>query len=354
MPSPCTVVFASNNAGVVPLSMSLWSLLRHAAAETCYDVRVLSDGIAEDEKKRLTDIALSLSPRHSLSFIEMDTLFREMESRWGDVINQCPDWPRAAWARITIPELMPEVKRVLYLDIDILVCDDCSPLFTTDMQGAALGAVYEQVSAPGSFFNDKFDMPLSYPGYFNSGVLVMDLDVFRRDQLGDLVMQTAIRFKEQLTMPDQDALNAALYDRIFRLHPRWNWNDVTTRRFRSYRDGSRKLYRAAEPREVIEASLYPGIVHYAGRFKPWKPNYHIMRHLYEDAVKESGLPGFRIGEGWGLKIKLKNWLYKPLDALLWRKIRRLAKRYGITPEPRVATWGLSSQLAKSGWPPADR
>lgn len=354
MSAPFTIVFASNNSGVVPLSMALWSLLRHAAAETVYDVRILSDGIEESEQARLRNIAREISPRHGLSFIEMETLFGEMEKRWGDIINQQTAWPRSAWARIAIPDLMPEVQRVLYLDIDILVCDDCSGLFTTDMQGAALGAVYEHVSSPSSFFNNTFDIPLSYPGYFNSGVLVMDLDVFRRENLGDRVMQAAIRYRDKLTMPDQDALNAALYDRVFRLHPRWNWNDVTTRRFMNYSENSSKLCRAAEPLEVVEASLYPGIIHYAGRFKPWKPNYHIMLRHYEEAVRESGLPGFHLRKGWSLKIKLKNWLYKPLDALLWHKIRRIARKHGIGPAPRVSTWGLSSRLAESGWPPPRR
>ena len=172
-PVGCTVVFASNEKGVLPLSLALWSLLKKAADNTVYDVRILSDDVSEESQQRLIEIGRSISPRHSISFINMKPILLErVKDEYALYL------PRSAWSRIFVPELMPEVKRALYVDIDILFCDDCSELFTLDMQGAAVGCVYEAPSSVGSFFNEPFDIPVEYPGYFNSGVLLMDLDIF--------------------------------------------------------------------------------------------------------------------------------------------------------------------------------
>ena len=345
-PVGCTVVFASNEKGVLPLSLALWSLLKKAADNTVYDVRVLCDGVKSESQERLIEIGKNISSRHRVSFIDMEPILNErVKDEYALYLA------RSAWSRIFVPELMPEVKRALYVDIDILFCDDCSELFTLDMQGAAVGCVYENPSAEGSFFNEPFDIPVEYPGYFNSGVLLMDLDIFRRDGLSDLVMQTAAKYSDKLKAQDQDALNAALYDRCFRLHPRWNWNDGNTRRFSKCKPSAR-LWRAFEPKEVVEASLFPGILHFIGPHKPWKYNHRIMRKLYEAAIKESGLPGFLPIPGWNFRTWLNRWLYAPMYARTWRKIKKLAQLWGITKAPSAVTWGTASDSAKKGWPPS--
>lgn len=345
-PIVCTVVFASNEEGVLLLSLALWSLLKKAGQNTVYDVRILSDGITAASQEQLIEIGKNISTRHTVSYIDAKPILKErIKDEYALYL------PRSAWARIFVPELIPEVKRALYVDIDILFCADCSELFALDMQGAAIGCVYENSSAEGSFFNEPFDIPIAYPGYFNSGVLLMDLDIFRRDGLSDLVIQTAAKYSDKLKAQDQDALNAALYDRCFRLHPRWNWNDGNTRRFSKCKPSTR-LWRAFEPKEVVEASLFPGILHFIGPHKPWKYNHRIMRKLYEDAIKESGLPGFLPIPGWNFRTWLNRLLYAPLYARTWRKIKKLAQRWGITKAPSAVTWGTASDLAKKGWPPS--
>lgn len=345
MTPPCTVVFASNEKGVLPLSLALWSLLKKAADTTVYDVYVLSDGITPESQQRLTDISTGIHPRHKLTFIDAEPVLNEkIEKKYAFYL------PRSAWSRIFIPDLIPHAKRVLYVDIDILVCDDCTPLFEVDMQGAAIGAVYETASSKDCETNHRLDIPIEYPGYFNSGVLLMDLEVFRKDHLSERVMRFAAEYSDKLHAKDQDALNAALYQRVFRLHPRWNWHDGHTRRFLNANPNA-QMWRSYEPREVVEASMYPGILHFIGFHKPWNYNHRIMRGRYEQAIRDSGLPGFLPIPGWNFKTWLTRILYAPMYALTWYKIKRLARKWNVTPEPKVATWGVAEDLAKKGWPP---
>lgn len=341
----CTVVFASNEKGVLPLSLALWSLLVRAKPLTKYDVRVLSDGITEASQKRLIQVAAKVDSRHCVSFIDMARILQEkIKPGYAYYL------PRSTWSRLFVPELMPEVHVALYVDIDVLFCDDCRDVFSIDMQGAAVGAVYENPSSEESFFNITFDIPVCFPGYFNAGVLLMNLDVFRRDNLTAHILEVAAKYSDKLKAQDQDALNAALYDKVFRLHPRWNWNDGNTRRFMKANPSAR-MWRAFEPREVVEASLYPGILHFIGPHKPWLYNHRIMRHLYEGAIKESGLPGVYPLPGWNFRTWLNRVLYAPMYALTWRKIKKLAKQWGIDKAPSAVTWGNATDLAISGWPP---
>lgn len=344
--TPCTVVFASNEKGVLPLSLALWSLLKNAADSTTYEVCILSDGITPESEQRLIKIAQNIHPRHIISYSNPGTLLDEKIKE-----GYTSYLPRSTWSRIFIPDLVPHAHRVLYIDIDVLICDDCKPLFEADMQGAAIGAVYESRASEKNSAMKRLDIPLNYPGYFNAGVLLMDLDIFRKANLSERILESAAKYKDKLIAQDQDALNAALYDRVFRLHPRWNWNDGHTRQFLKI-SPSCSLWRAFEPREMVEASIYPGILHFIGPHKPWNYTHRIMRKRYEDAIRKSGLPGFLPIPGWNFKTWITRILYTPIYALTWWKIKRLAKKWNVSSESKVTTWGISSELAKKGWPPS--
>lgn len=322
-----TVVLASNNKGVLPLCVTAWSLLNSAAPETSYRVCVLSDGMGESEKSKVKNIFQMMPNRHSLEIIELDPFFNKIS----ELDEICGNWPRSAWARIFIPDILPDVKRVLYLDIDMLVCDDCRPLFHMDMKGAAIGAVNERVSVAA---NKKLGIPPEHPEYFNSGTLLMDLEIFRRDNLAKKLLEYAMAHKNVISYPDQDSLNGVLYNSVIRLHPRWNWNDIGTRKILTRKPASPKLIRAATFREAVEASFFPGIIHYCGQYKPWEYNYHITRHLYERAIRQSGVKGFDLSKGKNFRIFMLRLLYAPLSWLTWLKVRRMIKKYGIvTPPP---------------------
>lgn len=344
-PPPCTIVFASNERGVLPLSLALWSLLKNASDSTTYDVYVLSDGIQQSSREHLRKIAGDIHLRHSLDFIDTESILEQkIQAGFTSYL------PRSTWARIFAPELLPHVNRALYADIDILVCDDCSSLFTLDMQGAALGVVYESASSPTAEVYDRLDIPREYPGYFNAGVLLMDFEQFRTCNIAQKILAVADKYNGKLYAQDQDALNAALYDNVIRLHPRWNWHDRYTRTS-LFANPSSKLWRAFEPREVVEASLFPGIIHFIGAHKPWHYTHRLMARNYETAIKESGLPGFLPLPGWNFKTWLARLLYSPMYALTWHKIKRLAKKWGIASAPAATTWGLAKDLAKTGHPP---
>jgi lipopolysaccharide biosynthesis glycosyltransferase len=195
-----------------------------------------------------------------------------------DRIEGLPDMefiPATMWYRIYLPELLPDVARILYLDADTIAVDSLAELWNTDLDGNYVAAV-SNVFEP---WNRVYPLALGLPNeesYFNSGVLLMDLDRMRSDDTTGALREYALSApSDRIAWGDQDALNVVLHDKRLRLHPRWNFmNSVAT-------------FPEAEeifgPEAVREARENPAIRHFEGPSvnKPW--HYlcgREMRELY--------------------------------------------------------------------------
>jgi lipopolysaccharide biosynthesis glycosyltransferase len=180
----------------------------------------------------------------------------------------------AMWYRIFLPELLPGVDRVLYLDADTIVAESLGPLWQLDLEDNYLAAVtnlfqHNHVQRPA-------ELGLAGPEvYFNSGVLLMNLERMRRDSCSAALADYARVHAHELEWPDQDALNVVLGGRRLPLHPRWNcMNSMFA--FRSAR-------RVFGRRALREALARPAIRHFEGpaENKPWHPDCRApLRELY--------------------------------------------------------------------------
>lgn len=310
-----SVIYASDERGVMPLGIAMHSLVKQAAGNTRYDVYVLSNGITAASRARLGRLTESPRNRHRIIFVDVPPTLLA-----GHLETEA--WPVAAWARIFIPQLLPDVEGVvLYLDIDTLVCQDLHELLTTPLNGKAVGAVLEHLSHAGSHFNARLGIPESAPGYFNSGVLLMDLDRFRDQGLVQQILEYAATHRQQLFCPDQDALNGVLCNNLQPIHHKWNWHDGLTRLMLK-RSRTSRLNRGAPIEHAVEAALRPGILHYQGANKPWRYNYRIERERYTQAIRESGFGEYPL-PGRTMRLWIKAWLYKPVYWLTWQKLKRL-------------------------------
>lgn len=315
-----TVVYASDDRGVVPLGVAIYSLLSTAAADTTYTVYVLANHISPANQARVGQLVTGAFARHAVVFLDVAERLATFN------LPATDKWPIAAWSRVFIPNFLAgETGVVLYCDIDTLVCQDLRELFETPLHGKAAGVVLEHLSHEGSHFNARLDIPLACPGYFNSGVMLIDLDAFRQRKLVERILAYAVSHRDRLTCPDQDALNGALCDEVQPIHHKWNWHDGLTRLILKRGAGARMI-RGATLEDAVEAALRPGILHYQGPNKPWRYNYRIERRRYRDALVESGF-GTPHLPGWSLEKWLKSVFYTPIYALTWWKIGRLDEKF---------------------------
>ena len=164
--------------------------------------------------------------------------------------------------RIFISEfLAPDVTRILYLDTDTIVCRNLAPLFAEDMHGCTVGAV-EDLDASASC--ERLGIP-SAEGYFNSGVLLIDVPAWNKHAISDRTQDYLIsncHDPSKWKFPDQDALNTVLHQSRHSLPLEWNVY---------------ACYRWFQPSDLSQAQrsaiLHPGIIHFIGPEKPWLSDY---------------------------------------------------------------------------------
>jgi lipopolysaccharide biosynthesis glycosyltransferase len=123
--------------------------------------------------------------------------------------------------------------------------------------------------------------------YFNSGVLLFDLERVRSAGLMARAREVACRQHDRLLWPDQDALNVAFAGRWLPVHPRWNCMN-SLRVWRPWAD------EALGADAVAEALADPAVVHFEGPAlsKPWHYlSDHPLRDRYRSALARTPWAG---------------------------------------------------------------
>jgi lipopolysaccharide biosynthesis glycosyltransferase len=180
---------------------SIWAHQKNA------QVHLLDCGIAPATRATLANFANRLGI--ALAIIHVDiTLFTDLPTT--------KRWSAAVYARLLIPDLFPSAERVLYLDADCVVVRDLTDLWNTDLGEAAIGGVYDH----GIVIARRRGIKLS--SYVNSGVLLMNLSVWRRERLSAAAL-TFCRDNLTAGFTDQTAINTACAGRILYVHERWNF-----------------------------------------------------------------------------------------------------------------------------------
>lgn len=125
--------------------------------------------------------------------------------------------------RMAFASLLPEsVERVLYLDSDLLVQQDLTELWETDLTGYYMAGVSEPPSE--GAFAYRRSIGMTNPEYYvNSGVLLMDLVKIRQDQVQTLLFETGERIKDKILLQDQDIINVALEGKVKLLPVTYNY-----------------------------------------------------------------------------------------------------------------------------------
>lgn len=233
----CTV----NRLYLQPLLVMLASLVEHLSPGTRARLYLLHHDLTPADLEaigRLVEVSSIVPPAERVAGLPLRRPFT-----------------REAYYPLLLPDVLPDSEhRVLFLDADVLVLDDLTPLWRTDLAGAPLAAVPDMaiplVSSPRGLRDRRaLGIPDAAP-YFNAGVMLMDLAAWRTEA----VAARAIDYLRRAASVDflhQEALNAVLWDRWRPLDARWNLISGLSGRF---------------GHDLVDR---PAIVHYAGYFKPW-------------------------------------------------------------------------------------
>lgn len=175
----------------------------------------------------------------------------------------------ATYFRLKLPSLLLNYRKVVYLDVDILVNKDVSPMWDIDLHAKAIAAVQEPYGkVVGKEYHEKIGIQDSNHKYFNAGILIMDLEQLRTSNFEGRVVSYLEKYKDNIEYQDQDILNAVLQGNVKYIHPEYNYIPS----YRNLLSPKRKDILDSLPytkQEIVSLKSEATIYHYCGKKKPW-------------------------------------------------------------------------------------
>jgi len=238
---PIDICFAINDTYVEPLMVTLYSLLRSNDGVT-FRFHVIGNNLSDAGQTRLKRFLAKFS-HVCIEFVNVNLERFQLLKTTIDYITI------ETYFRYVLAELFPELNKILYLDADLVVVNDITELWNTE-----LGTNY----AAG--VNDTYIEKICYKKeigfeeselYVNAGVILFNLETIRRDNIISKLFEQTGRFRFQ----DQDVINVVFRKKTVRLPDKFNV---------LYDRGKNNLATAS-------------IIHYTGERKPWIPKHNKLR-----------------------------------------------------------------------------
>ena len=154
---------------------------------------------------------------------------------------------KAAYYRLLITDIMPDIDRCIYLDADTIIEFNLEKLWNIDLCGKhCAGVLDKNISNNPHWIYPLFE---NAKNYVNSGVLLIDLKKWRQDNISRTIIDFVSNNK--VSFADQDGINKVLSGKILYLDPSVNYQQNFN-----------------NPHERIPDKK---IIHYCG-IRPWHPN----------------------------------------------------------------------------------
>lgn len=191
----------------------------------------------------------------------------KIDEQWFDSAPTVRYYSRAMYYRLLAAQMLPEdIDRILYLDPDMLVIGPLRALYDTDLGDDLYGACIHKglvnLSTP---VNRIRLSTYGTEGYFNSGMLLMNLQRIRREVAPAAIFNYVKKNHQLLVLPDQDVLNGLYGERILPLDEcLYNYD---ARKFSEY------LLASQGGHDVSWVMAHTVILHFCGKKKPWNKAY---------------------------------------------------------------------------------
>ena len=184
------IFFAADDNYVPFLAVSIKSMLDNASKYYFYNIYILTEGISIENQKRLEKYQTQNSKIH---FVELSSYITKIKDRLASTLRDY--YTESIFYRIFIAALHPELKKAIYLDCDIVVLGDISKLYNTNLGDNILGAVTDDVISGNEDFKiyAKYAVGVDHTQYFNSGVLVMNLEEYRKQKIQERFVYLLIK-----------------------------------------------------------------------------------------------------------------------------------------------------------------
>ena len=167
------IAFASDDNFCQHLCTAICSIMENSSTEDFYNVFILdNDKISDKNKEKIINFGNNYK-NLKIEFISIKNT---------NIFDDAPSIKYISndmYSRLLIPKLFPDLDKILYLDCDIIVKKDLKSLYEINLDDYYLGASCETNLYYNYCIND---LKIESKDFFNSGVLLFNLEQIRRGQ----------------------------------------------------------------------------------------------------------------------------------------------------------------------------
>ncbi len=236
-----------------------------------------------------------------------------------------------ALLKFELPEILPDINEVLYLDSDVIVNQSVDQIFEYDIAQYALAAVFDIVfylAQP----HDKNPETVPKKFYFNSGVMLLNLKEFRRRNIPELLWKAKFALADSpeniMNLMDQNAFNKVLYQDCLPLPIRYNCPNQYVANMDKKIDRINYLY-STDYQDTVDLGRDAVIIHYIGRrSKPWLYESCACGDIWDRYCRHAGIDPAKLNRHSGEEQENKDFKYyihKGLNLLKTRGIKETCR-----------------------------
>lgn len=257
------ITFSSSNSFAPYLAVTIKSIIDKSDDAYNYDLVVFTRDMSDYNKKILTQMCNK--DNFSIRFVNVKEFFDKLN------LYTLSHITIETYFRLIIPKYMSNYKKILFLDSDLIICEDVKNLFKYDISDYALAATEECLMSAllgiyGKKLIDYMTERLKLKDvdkYFQAGVLLINIDYFNLHDCSSKLIDMVRNFNYNIV--DQDAMNELLNNKCFWLPNEWNYPPLQKHmKLKNYlenmSDFIRKKYLSVKN---------PKILHFADYSKPW-------------------------------------------------------------------------------------
>lgn len=268
------IVCNMNDAYVQHCGVMLCSLFMNNREEH-FRIHILHFSISKQSQSVLTEFVRSFE--NEIFFYQVGELDFELPNLKSHYISA------ETYLRLLITRYVPaSIKKILYLDVDMIVTGSIQELVDTPLDGYLLGAIQD---SPNPSRQERLNIPKEN-GYFNAGVLLLNLTYWREYHFTETSIAYIKEHPDKIIQHDQDVLNVVSKGHWKRIP--FKWNMLNTFFFRHPVVDNQFL----EELEISKRDVR--IAHFSGGVKPWmaweKHPYHKEYYKY---LKYTPWKGYR-------------------------------------------------------------
>lgn len=225
---------------------------------------ILDTGLCEASKRSFLTIAET--------YRDVQVVFEKIDS---SIFNAYRNSERYS-IQTLLPMILPEIKtcknlkRIIYLDSDIVVKSSLKPLWDMEFGNNYIMAVedIESKRLSRKFLKGR-------EKFFNSGVMVLNCDMWRRDDISLRAVKMAIDNSNSVYGCCDNVLNILFAGFVKFLDLKWNLQYSPMDIYPEFENN----------KEFEEAIKNPAIIHFFGEFKPWELGFGHFCPKQEDYLR---------------------------------------------------------------------